>query len=906
MRPKDLDDEHLTDEDEDGFNDDGNGSHSDYKAPDLKAAGIKYQLSGMYESWFLDYASYVILDRAVPHMDDGLNPVQRRIMHTMKLLEDGRYNKVANIVGSTMKFHPHGDASIYGALVQLGQKDLLVDCQGNWGNIYTGDGAAAARYIEARVSKFALDVAFNHKTTDWKMSYDGRNEEPVTLPVKFPLLLAQGAEGIAVTLSSLIMPHNFNEIIDAAVLYLKNEPFQLFPDFPTGGLMDVSRYNDGERGGRLVVRASISKLDNKTLVINDIPYGETTHTVISSIIKAKEDGKINVVKIDDDTSNHVEILIHLDNKTSSDKTIDALYAFTKCQKSISPVCCVIKDKNPVFTNVSNLLTCSVDRTMSLLKRELEIERAELREQLFFLSLVQWFIDNRIYKEKKFEDSPNIEATLAFIDSQLEPLKPKLLRAVTNDDLLRLLEIKMARILKFNKKDNEDKMAALNENVAKVNDHLAHLVEYTIDWYLMLKNKYGKQHPRLTEIRNFENISASKVAEANQKLYVDTAEGFIGTGLKKDSSEFVSNCSDIDDVIIFFKDGKFKVVKVADKLYVGKNILYLNIFKKKDTRTVYNVVYHDGRGGAYYYKRFSVPSITHDKEYDLTQGKPNSTVTYFTANLNAEAEVIRVYLRPRLRLKKSSFDRDFGELAVKGRQSRGNLLTKNEIHHIELKRRGGSTMGGRKVWFDADVLRLNYEERGNYLGEFFGDDSILVVQKNGDYYTCSFDDNNHFNENWLRIEKFDSNKVWTAVLYDANEDNKYIKRFLFEPTQKTVNFLGDNPKSLLILLTDTCYPRLEVHFAGAYADKEPIELDAESYIGVKGLKAKGKRINNQWLVGDVVELEPLRLPESDADEGEESDENQSDVDENSETDVADSDADKSSSTDDEDDGLPSLF
>jgi topoisomerase-4 subunit A len=864
MRPEDDDNDDNLHQNDEGADDwdgsDGPMVHSDYKAPDLSVEGVKYQLSGMYESWFLDYASYVILDRAVPHLNDGLKPVQRRILHAMKKMEDGRFNKVANIVGSTMPFHPHGDSSIYGALVQLGQKNLLIDCQGNWGNIFTGDSAAAGRYIEARLSKFALDVAFNSKITEWKMSYDGRNEEPVTLPVKFPLLLAQGAEGIAVTLSSIILPNNFNEIIEAAIAHLKGQPFQLLPDFPTGGMLDVSKYNDGERGGRVTIRSHITKLDNKTLVVNDIPYGETTKTVIDSIIKANEKGKINIKKVDDDTAAKVEIVIQLEPKTSSDKTIDALYAFTSCQKSISPVCCVIEDKKPRFTNVTTLLKCSVDHTKELLRKELEIEKHELQEQLFFCSLEKIFIENRIYKDKQFEDSVNMDAAVAHVDKRLEPFKPSFIREVTRDDIMRLMEIKMARILKFNAQKSEEQIAALEQQIATVDHHLSHLVEYAIAWFQMLQTKYGKNRQRLTEIRNFDSISASKVIEANEKLYVNMEEGFIGTSLKKD--EFVCNCSDIDDVIVIFKDGKYKVVKVADKLYVGKNILYVNVYKKKDARTVYNVVYHDGRGGPYYMKRFAVTSVTRDKEYDITQGKPGSRVVYFTANQNAEAEVIRIVLRPRPRLKVLKFERDFGDIAVKGKQSMGNLLTKNEVQLISLKSKGGSTMGGRGVWFDQDVLRINYEQRGRFLGEFQSDDQILVVLKNGDYYTTDFDDNNHFGENILRIEKFDPSKVWTAVLFDANEGFKYIKRFEFEPTQKPVNFIGENPKSVLILLTDTVYPRLEVHFSGKDADKESKELDVESFIGVKGLKAKGKRINNQWEVGEVEELEPLRQPEPD--------------------------------------------
>ena len=869
MRPTENEDEdQMTVEPEDDFgnNNGKEGEHADYVAPDLNQEGVKYQLSGMYKTWFLEYASYVILDRAVPHLDDGLKPVQRRVLFAMKRMDDGNYNKVANIVGSTMQFHPHGDASIYGALVNLGQKDYLVDCQGNWGNIYTGHQAAAPRYIEAKLSKFALDVMFNNKTTIFKKSYDARNDEPVTLPVKFPLLLAQGAEGIAVTLSSIILPHNFNEIIDASIAYLNGEDFQLYPDFPTGGMVDVSRYNDGGKNGRVVVRAHISKIDSKTLVVTDIPYGETTGSVRASIVSAVDKGKINIKNVEDDTAANVEIRIHLGAQTSSDKTIDALYAFTSCQKSISPVCCVIKDKKPMFTNVSELLRISVDRTKDLLRQELEIQLAELQEKLLYASLEKIFIEEGIYKDKGYEQAKNMDEAVAHIDKRLDPFKPSFIREITREDILRLPEIKMARIFKFNSFKSEEEIAKLNEQIEETKKNLAHLVEFTINWFATLKEKYGKKYPRRTEIRSFDNISATKVVEANEKLYVNREEGFLGTSLKKD--EFVGNCSSIDDVIVFFKDGRFKVLKVQDKVYVGKDIMHIAVYKKKDTRTVYNVVYRDGKIGAYYMKRFAVPSITRDKEYTLTQGKPGSKVIYFSANSNAEAEVIRIVLRPKFRLKVSTFERDFGALLVKGRQAMGNLLTKNEVMSIKLKSKGGSTMGGRKVWFDWDVFRLNYDGRGELLGEFQSEDSILVVSKNGDYYTTTFDDTNHFADNILRIEKFDASKIWTCVLFDANEGFKYIKRFMFESSQKPVNFIGENPKSQMILLTDTYYPRIEVKFGGKYADKEPQEIDVESFIGVKGIKAKGKRLNNQWEVGDVNELEPLRFPEPEVTEAEE--------------------------------------
>lgn len=832
--------------------------HSSYKVPSKDDEGAKYQLSGMYQNWFLDYASYVILERAVPHLDDGLKPVQRRILHSMKRLDDGRYNKVANIVGHTMQFHPHGDASIGDALVQLGQKELLIDCQGNWGNILSGDPAAAPRYIEARLSKFALDVVFNPKITDWKASYDGRNKEPITLPVKFPLLLAQGVEGIAVGLSSKILPHNFNEIIDASIACLRGEEFSLYPDFLTGGLVDVAKYNDGERGGSVRVRSRITKLDNKTLVVNDIPFGKTAGKVIESIVKANEKGKINIKKVDDNTAAQVEIVIHLSEKTSSDKTIDALYAFTDCEVNISPNCCVITEDKPKFTNVKEVLRISTDRTKELLKRELEILRGELLEQLNFCSLEKIFIEERIYKDKQFENSKSVDDVLAHIASRLEPFRHLFVRDVTRDDLVRLLEIKMKRILKFESDKSEEQIARLHKQIEDIDYKLCHLVDYTIEWFQGLREKYGKDHPRLTEIRNFETINAAKVVEANEKLYVNREEGFIGTGLKKD--EFVCNCSDIDDIIIFFRDGKYKVVKVADKLYVGKNILHLNVFKKNDKRTIYNVVYRDGKpGGPSYIKRFAVTGVTRDKDYDITQEKEGSKILYFSANANAEAEVIRVTLKPKLRLKVTAFERDFSEISIKGRQSIGNVLTKNEVLKIALKQKGTSTLGGRMVWFDKDVLRLNYDGRGALLGEFQPDDLLLVVTQRGEYYTTSFDDTNHFSDDVRFVEKFTEEKVWSVALFDADAGYKYLKRFQFEATKKNVSFLGENPKSTLILITDTAYPRIKVTFGGADKHREPMIIDVDEFIGIKGLKAKGKRIHT-WNIENIEEIEPIRLPE----------------------------------------------
>ena len=832
--------------------------HSDYKPVDTKNASVKHQLTGMYQNWFLDYASYVILERAVPHINDGFKPVQRRILHSMKRLDDGRYNKVANIVGHTMQFHPHGDASIGDALVQLGQKDLLIDCQGNWGNILTGDGAAAPRYIEARLSKFALDVVFNAKTTEWQSSYDGRNKEPITLPVKFPLLLAQGVEGIAVGLSSKILPHNFNELCDAAIAYLRKLEFQLYPDFQTGGSIDVSRYNDGERGGAVKVRAKINKIDNKTLAITEIPFGKTVPSVCDSIVKASEKGKIKIRKVEDLTSEKVEILVHLAPGVSSDKTLDALYAFTDCEVSISPNCCVIDEKKPHFLTVSDVLRKSADNTLSLLRKELEIRRGELLESLHFSSLEKIFIEERIYKDKKFEQAENMDAACEHIDERLTPFYPQFLRAVTKEDILRLMEIKMARILKFNKDKADENIARIKEEIEEIDFKLAHIVNYTIDWFEMLKNKYGENYPRRTEIRNFDTIEAAKVVEANEKLYINREEGFIGTSLKKD--EFVANCSDMDDIILFYKDGKYKVVKVSDKMFVGKNVLYVDVFKKNDKRTIYNVVYRDGKAGFYYIKRFNITSITRDREYDITQGNPGSRIVYFTANPNGEAEIIKVTLKPNPRIKKISFEKDFSEIGIKGRQSMGNILSKNDVHKIVLKQRGGSTLGGRKVWFDPDVLRLNYDERGQYLGEFHSDELILVVMENGEFYTTNFDLNNHYEPGIRIIEKYDANKVWSAALFDADQQGyPYLKRFTFEASARKLNFLGENKQNQLILITDVVYPRIQVTFGGSDAFREALEIDVEDFIGVKSYKAKGKRITT-FAVEQISELEPIRFPE----------------------------------------------
>ncbi len=827
--------------------------------PVIGTEAARLRLGGMYRNWFLDYASYVILERAVPHIDDGLKPVQRRILHSMKTLDDGRFNKVANIVGNTMQYHPHGDASIKDALVQLGQKELLVETQGNWGNILTGDDAAAGRYIEARLSPFALDTLYNAKITDWVPSYDGRKKEPVTLPVKFPLLLFQGVEGIAVGLSSKILPHNFNEILDACVAYLSGEEFELYPDFITGGFIDVSRYNDGERGGVVKVRAKIEKIDNKTLAITEIPFGKTTRAVIDSILKAFEKGKIKIRKVDDNTAEHANILVHLLPGTSSDKTIDALYAFTDCEVAISPNCCVISENKPHFLTVGALLRHSADRTRELLRRELEIQLGEVRELLHFASLERIFIEERIYKDREFEQGETIEQVMDHLRLRLTPFLPKLQRDITDDDLKRLFEIKMKRILKFSSQDADRQIALYNERIADLLNKLDHLTDYTIEWFRGLKERYGERFPRRTVIRGFDNIQASRVAEANEKLYFNRDEGFIGTSLKKD--EYLFNCSLLDDVIIFYNDGRYKVVRVAEKLFVGKNIRHIGLFTKNDTRTIYNVIYQDGKPvadtpgtGTFYMKRFAVTGVTRDKEYNLTQGKPGSRIAWFSANPNGEAEIVKVTLKPKPRLKMLQFDVDFSELAIKGKQSQGNIVTRNEVHRFTLKEKGSSTLGGRQVWFDPDVLRLNYDGRGRYLGEFGGTDMILVITKTGEYYCTSFDAANHYDDNILRLEKFRPNHVWTAILNDADQGYPYIKRFTFEESTRRQRYLGENTASTLILLSDTPGARFEVKFAGADAFREPLLVDAAEFIGTKSFKAKGKRLTT-FSIDSVTEIEP---------------------------------------------------
>lgn len=811
-------------------------------------------LSGMFEKWFLDYASYVILERAVPYVNDGLKPVQRRILHSMREMDDGRYNKVANIIGNTMKYHPHGDASIGDALVQLGQKNLLVDCQGNWGNIFTGDDAAAPRYIEARLSKFALEVAFNPKTTQWKLSYDGRNREPVTLPVKFPLLLAQGVEGIAVGLASKILPHNFNELLDACVAYLRHEDFLLYPDFPTGGMIDISKYNDGLRGGVVKIRARIEKEPgNKTLRITEIPYGRTTSSLIDSILKANEKGKIKIKKIDDNTAANVEILVHLAPGVSSDKTIDALYACTDCELSVSPNSCVIEDDKPVFMLVSEILKKSVDDTVALLLTELKIRLGELESDWQYSTLEKIFIEERIYKDKEFEESATLDAVIAHVRGRLAPFLPRLLRPVTDDDIKQLLEIKMKRILKFNSEQAENHIRGLEEEIAKVKHDIEHIIPYAIAYYQNIKAKYGKGRERLTEIRSFENIEATKVVAANEKLYINREEGFVGTALKKD--EFICECSDIDDIIVFRKDGTYYVTKIADKLFVGKDVLYVNVFKKNDKRTVYNVAYRDGRYGASYVKRFFVTGVTRDKQYNLTKGTAGSRVLYFSANANGEAEVIKVCLKPKPGMKKLVFEYDFARLSIKGRDSQGNQLSKNDIHKISLVQKGASTLGGREIWIDEDVLRLNADGRGRYLGEFQGDDRILVVNKNGTYYTTDFDSSNHYEEGYLVIEKFRHDKVWTAIFYDAEQQFFYLKRFRFENVSRLTGFIGDVKGSYLVCLSGEARPRFELTFGGRYENRPAEVVVAEEFIAEKSYKAHGKRLTN-FEVKEIREIEPL--------------------------------------------------
>jgi len=823
-------------------------------------------LSGMYQDWFLDYASYVILERAVPHLHDGLKPVQRRILHSMKRMDDGRYNKVANIIGHTMQFHPHGDASIGDALVQLGQKDLLVDAQGNWGNLLTGDGAAAPRYIEARLSKFALEVVFNHKTTEWKLSYDGRNKEPVTLPVKFPLLLALGVEGIAVGLASKILPHNFNELVDASIDYLQGNDFVIYPDFPTGGMVDVSKYNDGQRGGVIKVRAKIEKVDKKALIITEIPFGKTTTSLIESIIKANDKGKIKIRKIDDNTSANVEIVVHLVPGVSPDKTIDALYALTDCEYSISPNTCVIVDDKPSFMGVSSILKHSADRTVGLLKSELEIRQGELQEEWHMSSLEKIFIEERIYHD--IEECETWEAVIIAIDNGLEPFKKLLSREVTKEDIIQLTEIKIKRISRFDVKKADEHIKGIETELEEVKNHLLNIIPFAINYFRQIKKKYGKGKERKTELRSFDTIEATKVVANNAKLYINYKEGFIGTGLKKD--EFISDCSDIDDVIVIRKDGVYLITKVADKVFVGNDILYAQIFLKNDERTIYNIVYQDGKDGAFLAKRCAISGMTRDKEYNLTRGTPGSKIIYLSANPNGEAEVIKVHHKPKARLKKLMFEFDFGQMNIKGKSSIGNILTKNAVHKISLKEKGLSTLGGRKIWFDDAVFRLNVDCRGLYLGEFSADDKIFVVTKNGYFRMVGFDLSNHFEENILIIEKFRPGKVYSVIYWDAEQKYYYLKRFTVEESEKPQCFINEDAESKLISITEVDYPRFEIFFGGKNKGRDNKIIEVAEFIGIKSYKAKGKRMTS-YMVENIKEIESVIKKEAEITKEEKSDE-----------------------------------
>ncbi len=807
------------------------------------------KVTGMYKDWFLDYASYVILERAVPAIDDGFKPVQRRIMQSMKDLDDGRYNKVANLVGHTMQYHPHGDASIADAMVQLGQKELLIDMQGNWGNILTGDRAAASRYIEARLSKFALEVVFNPKTTEWQASYDGRRKEPIDLPVKFPLLLAQGAEGIAVGLSTKILPHNFNELIDASIKHLKGRSFQLIPDFLTGGIADVTNYNDGIRGGKVRVRAKISQIDKNTLSINEIPFGTTTSSLIDSILKANEKGKIKIKKIEDNTAAEVEILVYLPTGVSPDKTIDALYAFTNCEQSISPLSCVIRDHKPVFIGVSEMLRTSTDHSVNLLKQELEIQLSELEEQWHFASLERIFIENRIYRD--IEEEETWEGVIAAIDKGLKPHIKHLKRAVTEEDIVRLTEIRIKKISKFDIDKAKQHIESLEDKIAEVKNHLKNLIDYAINYFKNLKTKYGKDKKRKTEIRIFEDIIATKVAMKNAKLYVNREEGFVGTSLRRD--EFVTDCSDIDDVIVFREDGKMMITKLDSKTFVGKNVIHVAVFKKNDKRTVYNMIYRDGKSGPTYMKRFAVTGVTRDKEYDLTAGNKLSKVLYFSANPNGEAEVVAIHLRAVKGLKKLKWDIDFAELAIKGRGVRGNTVTKNTVKRIELKEKGISTLKPRKIWFDDTVQRLNVDNRGDLLGEFTAEDRLLIVNQSGIVKTIMPNLNAHFDDDMIILEKWTPNKPLSAIHYDGEKERYFVKRFMIDNPNKEELFITEHPKSQLELVSTDFRPMAEIIFSKRDAENEI--LNFEEFISIKGIKAIGNQLTKEK-IKQVNLLDPL--------------------------------------------------
>ncbi len=821
----------------------------------------KYKLSGMFKDWFLDYSSYVILYRAVPHIVDGLKPVQRRVLHAMNEVDDGRYTKVANIVGQAMQYHPHGDSSIAGALVQLGQKDLLIDCQGNWGNIITGDSNAAPRYIEARLTKFAKEVVFNPKTTNWMTSYDGRKQEPIELPVKFPLLLAQGAEGIAVGLASKILPHNFNELLDASVAVLEGKDFELYPDFPTGGYADCSKYNNGQRGGVVKVRARIEKIDKNTLAITEIPFSKTTHIIIESILKAKEKGKIKIKKIDDLTTDKAHILIHLPNDVSPDKTIDALYAFTDCEVSISPNACVIVDSKPQFLNVNDILRYNTQHTMDLLEMELRIRLGELENDWHYSSLEKVFFENKVYKKLENTDSRSWEEQLDDVLAEMRTYQNLFKREITMEDINRLVEKPVRKISKFDTKAMDEKLRGIEAEMEEVQNHLEHLVEFTINYFLNLKKKYGKPYTRLTEITSFENIEVTRVVNNNAKLYANKAEGFVGIGLKKeDNAEFICDCSDLSEIIVFRKDGKYLVTKVSDKAFFGKDLLYVGVFDRNDARTIYNTIYREGKTSVTYAKRFAVTSITRDKEYDITQGTPGSTILWFSANGNGEAESVKIYLRPRPKLKKLIDEYDFSQLAIKGRASRGNLVSKNPIQRIQLKSKGISTIGGKDIWFDADIQRLNEDSRGIYLGQFNTNEHILAIFKDGTYYTTSVDISNRYQGDLLSIGKLDVNRTYTVLYYDGNVEAFYVKRFSFDVSDNSpVSFIAEGKGSYLVDISEDLHPQIEIIFGGKHEHRAPETIDAEEFIAKKGLQAKGKRASDKELK-EVRFIEPLHKPE----------------------------------------------
>ena len=820
----------------------------------------KFKLSGMFKDWFLDYSSYVILYRAVPHIVDGMKPVQRRVLHAMWRIDDGRYTKVANIVGQAMQFHPHGDQSILGALVQLGQKNYLVDCQGNWGNILTGDSNAAPRYIEARLSKFAKEVVFNPKTTNWMTSYDGRNQEPVELPIKFPLLLAQGTEGIAVGLASKILPHNFNELIDASVAILQGKDFEIYPDFPTGGFADCSKYMKGQRGGVVKVRAKIEKIDKNTLAITEVPYGKTTHVIIDSILKAKDKGKIKIKKIEDLTTKTANILIHLPNDVSPDKTIDALYAFTDCEVSISPNTCVIVDHKPQFLSVDDVLRYSTEHTKFLLGQELQIRLDELENDWHYSSLEKIFFENKVYKILE-GDARTWEEQLKEVLAEMLTYQNLLKRPILMEDINKLVEKPVRKISKFDVKAVEEKLRGIEDEMTEVQNHLEHLTEFTINYFKNLKKKYGKEYPRLTELSSFESIAVTRVVNNNAKLYANKAEGFVGINLKKeDSAEFVCDCSDLSEIIVIRKDGKYVVTKVSEKAFFGKDILYVGLFDRNDQRTTYNVIYREGKTSISYAKRFNVTSVTRDKEYDITQGTPGSTILWFTVNHNAEAETVKIYYRQRPKLKKLIDEYDFSQLLIKGRASRGNLVSKNSIQKIQLKSKGISTIGGKDIWFDEDIQRLNEDERGLHLGQFNTGDHILAIFKDGTYYTTSFDLSNRYQGELLKIEKLDVNKIYTVLYYDKGVGSFYVKRFSFDVSDNTpVSFISDSKGSYLVEISEDKHPQFEITFGGKHEHREAEAVDAEEFIAKKGLQAKGKKVSAMD-VKSVKFIEPLHKPE----------------------------------------------